>query len=233
MRWGRILLVLAATACGGGGASLPTEAGSGSGAGSTGSEQEEPGRGGTHGSRPPSHVSVAVSDEYGFAPDSVTVATRGSVSWTVVKGRHDITFLGPAPADGSIGETRSEETVTRRFDEPGTYRYVCARHDDEGERGVIVVAGDATDDPGGTAVVVRTPGNRFDPATVAVEPGVEVTWEISGTRHNVYFTGAAPSGGNIPDTEPGTSVRRLFELPGRYDYVCTRHSGMNGTVVVQ
>jgi len=59
-----------------------------------------------------------------------------------------------------------------------------------------------------------------------------VTWQISGARHNVTFSGAAPTGGNIPDTESG-SVTRTFPTAGTYNYQCTRHSGMTGSVVVQ
>jgi plastocyanin len=59
-----------------------------------------------------------------------------------------------------------------------------------------------------------------------------VHWQISGDQHNVTFTGAAPPGGNIPNTE-GQTVAREFPVAGRFDYFCTRHSGMTGAVVVQ
>jgi plastocyanin len=81
-------------------------------------------------------------------------------------------------------------------------------------------------------VTVTTPGTSFSPQTVTIAPGGSVTWQISGARHNVTFSGAAPTGGNIPDTESG-SVTRTFPNAGTYDYQCTRHNGMTGRVVVQ
>ena len=47
------------------------------------------------------------------------------------------------------------------------------------------------------------------------------------------FSGAAPTGGNVPDTDSGGSATRTFSTAGTYDYQCTRHSGMTGRVVVQ
>jgi trimeric autotransporter adhesin len=89
---------------------------------------------------------------------------------------------------------------------------------------------------GGTApgnATVTTPGVTFSPSTVTIGAGGTVTWQFSGARHNVIFRSAAPPGGNIPDTDPGSSVSRTFTAAGTYDYDCTRHNGMSGRVVVQ
>lgn len=80
---------------------------------------------------------------------------------------------------------------------------------------------------------VTTPNETFSPATLTIAPGGTVTWEISGATHNVTFTGPAPAGGNIPDTQPGNTVSRTFETAGTYSYACTRHSGMTGAVAVE
>jgi plastocyanin len=85
-----------------------------------------------------------------------------------------------------------------------------------------------------TTATVTTPGETFSPATVTIATGGSVTWQFTGsTRHNVTFSGTAPTGGNIPDTDAGGSASRTFGAAGTYSYTCTRHSGMNGTVVVQ
>jgi plastocyanin len=56
-----------------------------------------------------------------------------------------------------------------------------------------------------------------------------VDFTFSAT-HNVTFSGAgAPSG--IPNTSSGT-VRRTFNTAGTFDYSCTLHAGMVGTVIV-
>jgi plastocyanin len=84
------------------------------------------------------------------------------------------------------------------------------------------------------AATVTTPGESFSPATVTIGVGGTVTWQFTGsTRHNVTFNGTAPPGGNIPDTNAGGSAQRQFTAAGTYAYTCTRHDGMNGTVVVQ
>src|SRR5687768_8588179 len=91
--------------------------------------------------------------------------------------------------------------------------------------------------PGGNAgtggsATVSTPNETFSPQTVTIGTGESVTWQFSGSRHNVTFGSLRPAGGNIPDTEPGGAVTRSFATEGSYDYVCTRHSGMTGRVVV-
>jgi plastocyanin len=84
--------------------------------------------------------------------------------------------------------------------------------------------------PGG--VTVTTPNLTFSPPSVSIAVGGTVTWAFSGNTHNVTFTGAAPAGGNIPDQPAGSSQSRTFTTSGNYAYVCTRHNGMTGTVVV-
>lgn len=83
------------------------------------------------------------------------------------------------------------------------------------------------------SVTVTTPNRTFTPPSVTIAPGGQVTWQFSESTHNVTFTGQAPAGGNIPDVQPGNAVSRTFSTAGTYDYQCTRHNGMNGTVVVQ
>ena len=81
---------------------------------------------------------------------------------------------------------------------------------------------------------VTTPGESFSPAAVTIRTGGTVTWQFTGsTRHNVTFNGAAPTGGNIPDTNAGGSAQRTFATAGTFNYTCTRHDGMNGSVTVQ
>jgi len=82
-------------------------------------------------------------------------------------------------------------------------------------------------------VTVTTPNQTFSPSTVTIGVGGSVLWQFSGATHNVTFSGPAPAGGNIPDTPPGNAVSRTFATAGTYGYLCTRHGGMTGTVVVQ
>lgn len=85
--------------------------------------------------------------------------------------------------------------------------------------------------PGTNNVTVTTPGETFAPRVVNITSGSSVTWQFSGARHNVTFATLQPAGGNVPDTDGG-SASRTFTAPGTYDYICTRHSGMTGQVMV-
>lgn len=281
---------------------------------------------------PPAAPSAATvrGVEDAFSPGSVTIAAGGTVTWTMEDEEHDVTWTGAAPPGGSTGRIDDDESVSRTFPTPGTYTYVCDRHDGDhggtvtvqggaqqpvltsvritpaspgvavgatlqltatpldqfgqamtglpaaawttgdatkatvGATGVVtgvgagtaaitarVTSGGVTREAAVTVTVgttttppppppgapstamVTTPGETFSPATVTIAAGGTVTWTFTGgTRHNVTFSGTAPAGGNIPDSQ-GASVARTFTTAGTYSYSCTRHSGMNGSVVVQ
>ena len=98
----------------------------------------------------------------------------------------------------------------------------------------VTVGGTGTGPTPPLTATVTTPGSSFNPGSVTIGAGGTVTWQFTGSsRHNVTFSGTAPPGGNIPDTDVGGSAQRQFPTAGTYPYSCTRHSGMNGTVVVQ
>jgi plastocyanin len=85
------------------------------------------------------------------------------------------------------------------------------------------------------SVAVSGAGTSFNPATVKVATGGNVTWSFTSggnSPHNVTFGGNSPPGGDIGDTNSGDVVR-TFTTAGSYPYQCTRHGGMNGTVVVR
>jgi plastocyanin len=142
-------------------------------------------------------------------------ATRATVSGTGV-------VTGVAAGSATITASITSGGVTRT-----------------GSATVTVTAGGGTTPPpppppppGNSSATVTTPGETFSPQTVTITAGGTVTWQISGATHNVTFNGAAPTGGNIPDTRSG-NIARQFTTAGSYDYQCTRHSGMTGRVVVQ
>lgn len=183
-----------------------------------------------------------------FSPSAVTVAAGGTVTWQAVDDDHEVIFVGSAPAGGNLGEIEEGSSASRTFTATGTYSFECLRHRDKGMRGTIVVQSNASGSPPsatppttpppstpptGSAATVTTPNSTFSPADVTIPTGGTVTWQFSGTRHNVVFQGTAPAGGNIPDQEPGASVSRTFAAPGTYSYFCARHSGMTGRVTVQ
>jgi plastocyanin len=184
-----------------------------------------------------------------FSPSLVTIAVNGTVTWRALDDDHEIRFTSAAPHGGSLGELEEGTSASRTFTATGTYDFECERHRDKGMRGriVVVAPGPAqpppsspppstpppSTPPSGSSVTVTTPNETFSPAEVTIPTGGSVTWQFSQTRHNVTFQGASPAGGNIPDQDSGTSASRTFAVAGTYSYVCTRHSGMTGRVVVQ
>jgi plastocyanin len=187
----------------------------------------------------PSSVTIT-TPERTFSPTPVTIAANGTVTWQAVGDRHEIKFVGTAPAGGSPGELEEGRSVSRTFTAAGTYDYECLRHRDKGMRGTIVVQGSSTGSPpptapppSGSTATITTPNATFSPSDVTIPAGGSVTWQFSGARHNVTFQGTAPSGGNVPDQDAGTSASRTFAVAGTYNYLCTRHAGMTGRVIVQ
>lgn len=84
-----------------------------------------------------------------------------------------------------------------------------------------------------TTVEVRA-NSTFFPTAVTISAGGDVEWEWQGTTlaHNVTFAGsAAGTPTNIPDRTSG-SITRTFTTAGTFNYTCTNHAGMNGTVTV-
>ena len=98
--------------------------------------------------------------------------------------------------------------------------------------------GDSPTNPGGggggggptvTTSVAVGPGNSFSPADIQVSAGATVTWTFAGGTHNVTFSSPSISSG---DRSSGTFPAVMPTTPGTYNYSCTLHSGMNGSVLV-
>lgn len=95
---------------------------------------------------------VEMTSDPAFAPATVTVESGQVVEWRNVSlFTHTATFdptLADDPAhveqpDGAepfhSGEVPPGEIARRRFDMPGTYRYVCLPHEGFGMRGAVIV----------------------------------------------------------------------------------------------
>ena len=73
--------------------------------------------------------------------------------------------------------------------------------------------------------------NLFTPANIQVSPGTTVTWTWSSDAitHNVTFTDGAKSG----DQGANATYSRTFAATGTFNYSCTIHPGMSGSVLVK
>jgi len=85
-----------------------------------------------------------------------------------------------------------------------------------------------------TTATVSVEDDHFNPQTSVVQTGGSVTWNWTGTHtHNLTFTfGPTPLPANRADGGNGTTAQRTITAVGTYNYTCTNHAGMNGTVTV-
>lgn len=81
---------------------------------------------------------------------------------------------------------------------------------------------------GGTAVTISD--FKFNPAQLTVPAGASVTWT---NQDEEPHTVAAKDGSfHSPGLDTHGSYSYTFTAPGSYDYVCSIHPFMTGTVVV-
>jgi plastocyanin len=99
---------------------------------------------------------------------------------------------------------------------------------------LFLAATTACDDaagPDGDTVTIAMRDNQFDPTSRTVARGTTVRWVNQGsTAHNTRAATNAWQSDNLP---PGEDFEVTLQNPGTYDYTCTLHQGMNGTIVVQ
>jgi plastocyanin len=71
---------------------------------------------------------------------------------------------------------------------------------------------------------------EFQPGTLTVDAGTEVTWTwTENLAHNVI----AEDGSFASDVQPSGTFSHTFDEPGEYPYDCTLHPGMEGTIIVE
>lgn len=82
---------------------------------------------------------VELGDDY-FAPDEITVAVGGSVTWQISQGEnnHDVVSTDALFRSNSP-MTRGVDVFSFTFTKPGEYRYVCSYHIPQGMIGKVVV----------------------------------------------------------------------------------------------
>jgi plastocyanin len=87
-----------------------------------------------------------------------------------------------------------------------------------------------SDSPQATNAVTVS-DNIFTPTNIVVTAGTTVTWTwaAGSAAHNVTFADGAQSG----DKTGGATYTRTFSTVGTFNYSCTIHPGMNGSVKVQ
>ena len=90
--------------------------------------------------------------------------------------------------------------------------------------------GDDATAGGGGEVVMK--GIKFVPPKITVAAGDTVTWTNEDTvGHDV--TGDSFSSGDSGGLQNGDTFKFTFKKAGTFDYVCTVHPGMEGSVTVK
>src|SRR5688572_28953173 len=70
----------------------------------------------------------------------------------------------------------------------------------------------------------------FEPAEQTITTGESITWQNDGQElHNVFELGGT---WESPALSNGQTYTFTFGTPGTYNYVCSIHSGMLGTIIV-
>lgn len=84
-----------------------------------------------------------------------------------------------------------------------------------------------------TGPVVQVANMTYAPSTITVRAGDTVTWNFDdrGVTHDVVGVGAAKSVLRSRLMQTGTFTYTFTE-PGTYEYTCSLHPDMTGTVVV-
>lgn len=128
-------------------------------------------------------------------------------------------ITGGAIAGIAVGTVIARSTVT--------YNGVT----EVGEASITVVA------PADTGSVTATGGAAFTPQLRTVTRGgaaARLTWIFQAEPHTVVWD-SQPPGANVAaiDASSNVSVTRDFPVAGTYEYHCTIHSGMTGSLLVQ
>ena len=183
-------------------------------------------------------VTVEIHNANEFRPATATIAVGGTVTWF-----NDHSEPHTASGAGGInsGDLDRDERYSHTFNKAGTYDYVCAYHEEM--QATVRVAnangkvpppppdnGGGTPPPpgnGGQQVAISI-GSNFSPANVTVPAGSVVTWTNNdGSPHTA--TGQGFDSGNLNN---GQTYSHTFNTPGTYQYVCSYHSDMVGTLKV-
>lgn len=187
---------------------------------------------------PPPGISGDVQAiDFAFAPANMTVPAGSTITWV----NTGVALHTATARDGSFdsGFLNTGDSFSKRFDQPGTFEYFCTLHPDM--IGTVTV----TDAQGEAPPPVQPPAEEnpvaaaadidmldfvFDPVTYTVPLGGSITWVNRGAAlHTATAVDGSFDSGFLTT---GQSFTETFDQAGTYDYLCTIHPGMVGTIIV-
>jgi plastocyanin len=189
---------------------------------------------------PPPGGAISIVDN-DYSPRSRTIGVGSTVSW-VNTGQlpHTVTAAGQFDS----GLLMSGDAWSRTFNSAGTFDYICTLHP-EMTATIVVTAGDGTPPPPPEDPPPPPPGedpppppptraisivdNDYSPRSRTVAVGSTVSWVNTGVLpHTVTAAGQFDSRLLMS----GDTWSRTFNSPGTFDYICTLHPEMTGSIVV-
>ncbi|MFP8952842.1 plastocyanin/azurin family copper-binding protein [Natrialbaceae archaeon A-arb3/5] len=205
-------------------------------------------------------VTVAPDGENAFDPADVEIDLGNTVAWEFEADGHNVSSHPDASDETSVpenadpfasyegddhDETVAEgETFVHVFEEPGEYEYVCTQHDEE-----MVGTVEVRDEPAAEVTVGADGENEFDPEDAELEVGDVLRWVFEADGHNVSTHPDAADETSVPGdadhfasyegddhdetVDEGEAFDHRFVAVGEYEYVCTQHDEMEGTVAVE
>lgn len=107
----------------------------------------------------------------------------------------------------------------------------CGSKDSTAPAGNTNTSGNTGGTGGSTSNAIAIADNSFTPSATTVPAGTTVTWTWTGFgTHNVTFNTAGVTGAG--DRTSGTFSKQ-FATAGTFNYQCTNHPGMTGSIKVQ
>lgn len=146
-----------------------------------------------------------------------------SVTWAVTSGAGSVD--PPSSVTGSDGAA----SATHSLGPSAASQSVSAS-----ATGLTAVEFTATATSPPTSAAVTVASSTFVPRDVVVQVNGTVTWtwNPAGIAHNIIYTsGPTPRPPDSPTQSAGTHAQ-TFAAAARYQYTCTIHAGMEGTVTV-
>ena len=159
--------------------------------------------------------------------ESVTLTATAKSSGGVTINGHTVTWNNGNSAVASMTPNGASATITGTT--LGTSQ-ISATVDQVTSSNTLVTVTNSF--PNSASVTVGAGGaNVFDPSQVDIASGGTVTFSWGGGPHNVTWDNAPPAVGNSGDKSTGTFDATISQA-GTYNYHCTIHGGMSGSITV-
>jgi uncharacterized protein YjdB len=173
-------------------------------------------------------AAIVLSVTVGPATLSLTVGTSGQLTATVTVGNNASQQVVWSSSSTSVATVDATGRVTAVAAGTASIRATAQADATKFAESAVTVTGVSFPS---VATITATDNSVFNPASVDIARNGTVTFVFASVIHNVTFGGTAGAPANIPDNS-NASVNRSFPTAGTFNFQCTIHAGMNGTVVV-